>query len=85
MGETGILRLTDIDQQLYAKQVIQKKLGLEYVVALNLAPTTPEWLTRFGASPMKLGLDLRGGGTLFARGQYRRGHKQTNGYDSPPS
>ena len=60
-GETGILRLTDIDQQLYAKQVIQKKLGLEYVVALNLAPTTPEWLTRFGASPMKLGLDLRGG------------------------
>ncbi|MDC1270599.1 protein translocase subunit SecD [Porticoccus sp.] len=60
-GETGILRLTDIDQQLYAKQVIQEKLGLEYVVALNLAPTTPEWLTRFGASPMKLGLDLRGG------------------------
>ena len=60
-GETGILRLRDIDRQLYAKQVIQKKLGLEYVVALNLAPTTPEWLARFGASPMKLGLDLRGG------------------------
>jgi preprotein translocase subunit SecD len=60
-GETGILRLKDADKQLYAKQIIQDKLGLEYVVALNLAPTTPEWLEKFGASPMKLGLDLRGG------------------------
>jgi len=60
-GETGILRLRDIEKQLYAKRLIQEKLGLEYIVALNLAPTTPQWLSKFGATPMKLGLDLRGG------------------------
>ena len=60
-GETGILRLRDIEKQLYAKRLIQEKLGLEYIVALNLAPTTPQWLAKIGASPMKLGLDLRGG------------------------
>ena len=60
-GENGLLRLKDIDQQLPAKRVIQDKLGPDYIVALNLAPTTPEWLSKFGASPMKLGLDLRGG------------------------
>lgn len=57
-GENGLLRLKDIDQQLPAKRVIQDKLGPDYIVALNLAPTTPEWLSKFGASPMKLGLDL---------------------------
>ncbi|WP_295801233.1 protein translocase subunit SecD [uncultured Microbulbifer sp.] len=57
-----LLRLKDIEQQLPAKRAIQEALGhSEYVVALNLAPTTPEWLTGMGASPMKLGLDLAGG------------------------
>ncbi len=60
-GENGLLRLKNIDQQLPAKRVIQDQLGPDYIVALNLAPTTPEWLSKFGASPMKLGLDLRGG------------------------
>lgn len=60
-GESGLLRLANIDQQLHAKRIIQDKLGVNYIVALNLAPTTPEWLSKFGASPMKLGLDLRGG------------------------
>jgi preprotein translocase subunit SecD len=32
-----------------------------YVIALNLAPATPEWLTSLNALPMYLGLDLRGG------------------------
>lgn len=36
-------------------------LGDQYVVALNLAPATPTWLSKVGAEPMKLGLDLRGG------------------------
>jgi preprotein translocase subunit SecD len=36
-------------------------LGDSYIVALNLASTTPEWLSRWGAQPMKLGLDLSGG------------------------
>jgi preprotein translocase subunit SecD len=53
--------LKDREQQLPAKRVIQSALGVEYIVALNLAPTTPEWLANMGASPMKLGLDLSGG------------------------
>ncbi|SQA97103.1 preprotein translocase subunit SecD [Cedecea neteri] len=36
-------------------------LGDNYVVALNLAPATPRWMSTIGANPMKLGLDLRGG------------------------
>lgn len=60
-GENGLIRLKDREQQLPAKRVIQSALGVEYIVALNLAPTTPEWLANMGASPMKLGLDLSGG------------------------
>lgn len=58
---SGLIRFSDSDGQLRAKDVISKTLGGDYVVALNLAPTTPEWLTAIGAGPMKLGLDLRGG------------------------
>ena len=65
-GEVGdksiLLRLKSIEQQLPAKRAIQEALGTQqYVVALNLASTTPEWLSKLGASPMKLGLDLAGG------------------------
>ena len=57
-----LVRLTAREQQLSAKRVAQQALGLDkYVVALNLAPTTPDWLSALGASPMKLGLDLSGG------------------------
>ncbi|MDG1293199.1 MAG: protein translocase subunit SecD [Pseudomonadales bacterium] len=57
-----MVRLNQRDQQLMAKRIIQDTLGLEnYVVALNLAPTTPDWLRSFGAGPLKLGLDLSGG------------------------
>lgn len=49
------------DLQLKAKELIQQTLGEDYLVALNLAPATPEWLNSLGALPMKLGLDLRGG------------------------
>ncbi len=62
LGEANaMVRVDTNEQQLRAKSVLQKALGNDYVVALNLAPTTPEWLTGIGASPMKLGLDLRGG------------------------
>ena len=57
----GLLRLTGLGDRLPAKDVLRKALGDDYVVALNLAPTTPEWLRNLGASPMKLGLDLSGG------------------------
>ncbi|MGS2716732.1 protein translocase subunit SecD [Eionea flava] len=56
-----LIRLKDKDQQLEAKEVIKTALGDDYVVALNMAPTTPQWLVNLGASPMKLGLDLSGG------------------------
>lgn len=47
--------------QLKAKDLLSHDLGNDYSVALNLIPATPKWLTAFGAEPMKLGLDLRGG------------------------
>ncbi|WP_346840956.1 protein translocase subunit SecD [Metapseudomonas otitidis] len=57
----GLFRLTKLGDQLPAKDAIRRALGDDYVVALNLAPTTPQWLRSLGASPMKLGLDLSGG------------------------
>jgi preprotein translocase subunit SecD len=56
-----LVRLALKDDQLKAKRVLQKALGDDYVVALNLAATTPDWLAAIGAQPMKLGLDLSGG------------------------
>lgn len=57
----GMLRLFSQADQLPARDLIARALGDEYVVALNLAPTTPGWLRSLGAGPMKLGLDLSGG------------------------
>lgn len=56
-----LVRFAETDQQLKAKALLKDSLGDQYTVALNLAPATPTWLRDFGASPMKLGLDLRGG------------------------
>ncbi|MBB3045879.1 preprotein translocase subunit SecD [Litorivivens lipolytica] len=60
-GNSALIRLKDREQQLTAQKLIQRALGDGYIVALNLAPTTPEWLTAWGGQPMKLGLDLSGG------------------------
>lgn len=57
----ALLRLRTSEEQLKAQEVLRRELGQNYVVALNLAPTTPAWLQAIGAKPMKLGLDLRGG------------------------
>lgn len=59
--ENLVIRFTDEETQLKAQAVIKESLGRNYVVALNLAPATPGWLRKFGAEPMFLGLDLRGG------------------------
>ena len=59
--KTILIRLRKQDQQLAAKEAIQFALKDDYIVALNLAPTTPKWLLQLGATPMKLGLDLSGG------------------------
>ncbi|ATA19025.1 preprotein translocase subunit SecD [Gibbsiella quercinecans] len=56
-----LARFKDPDVQLRAREALLEALGDKYVVALNLAPATPMWLTMLGAEPMKLGLDLRGG------------------------
>ncbi len=60
-GSNALIRLKDREQQLPAQKVIQRALGDGYIVALNLASTTPEWLASKGGQPMKLGLDLSGG------------------------
>ncbi len=60
-NNAALLRVDSSESQLKAKEALRRGLGEDYVVALNLAPTTPEWLQKIGAKPMKLGLDLRGG------------------------
>ncbi|HEV8078723.1 MAG TPA: protein translocase subunit SecD, partial [Marinobacter sp.] len=60
-GTSAELRFADGDAQLEAKRLVQLALGNGYIVALNQAPTTPDWLAALGGAPMKLGLDLRGG------------------------
>ena len=59
-------RFETTEQQLQAKDAIQNALNPDaanpaYVVALNLIPRTPTWLSALNAAPMYLGLDLRGG------------------------
>jgi preprotein translocase subunit SecD len=59
-------RFKDTDMQLKAKDALQKALAPDlananYIVALNLLPRTPAWLSAIHAAPMYLGLDLRGG------------------------
>ena len=57
----ALIRLNDAESQLRARPIVQEALGRDYLVALNMAPSTPGWLESLGAGPMKLGLDLRGG------------------------
>jgi preprotein translocase subunit SecD len=56
-----LIRFANTNEQIKARDVIKATLGDDHIVALNLAPRTPGWLTALGARPMKLGLDLRGG------------------------
>ncbi|ENM1933913.1 protein translocase subunit SecD [Vibrio cholerae] len=56
-----LVRFNDTDTQISARDIISEALGKDKIVALNLAPLTPDWLESIGAAPMKLGLDLRGG------------------------
>jgi preprotein translocase subunit SecD len=57
----GLIRLVNQDDQGRARDLVSLNLSRDYIVALNLAPTTPDWLTAFGAKPMNYGLDLQGG------------------------
>jgi preprotein translocase subunit SecD len=56
-----LIRFPDSDTQLKAYSLLKDEIGSDFVVAQNLAPATPDWLSALGAKPMYLGLDLRGG------------------------
>ncbi|WP_281545010.1 protein translocase subunit SecD [Grimontia sp. SpTr1] len=59
---TVLVRFSDTDNQIEARDALNSELKEDgLIVALNLAPATPDWLEAIGANPMKLGLDLRGG------------------------
>ena len=63
-GNSGLIRFRTDDAQLRARDLVQlalHDLPDKHVVALNSAPTTPQWLADIGGEPMKYGLDLRGG------------------------
>lgn len=60
-GRNALIRLRDKDAQLPAQAAVARALGDGFIIALNLAPTTPSWLSDYGGQPMKLGLDLSGG------------------------
>ena len=55
------IKFASPDSQVKAKDVLQNTLGSNYVIALNLVSKSPSWLSKIGAIPMYLGLDLRGG------------------------
>lgn len=56
-----LVRFDSVDDQLRAKTAIEEAFGDDYLIALNLAPTSPSWLQAIGARKMSLGLDLQGG------------------------
>ncbi|MEC7419736.1 MAG: protein translocase subunit SecD [Pseudomonadota bacterium] len=63
-ADSLVIRVDSDEAQLRAQQVANAALnanGLNYVVALASASTTPEWLQNIGGEPMNLGLDLFGG------------------------
>lgn len=61
VNESVVVRFNNENDQLKAQDIVKNAMGNNYVVAINLAPATPDWLAKFGAEPMFLGLDLRGG------------------------
>ena len=59
--ESILIKTENYQDQIKLKEYLEEKLERDFVVALNLAPNTPKWLSQLQAAPMKLGLDLRGG------------------------
>ncbi|MCC7633583.1 protein translocase subunit SecD [Stenotrophomonas rhizophila] len=60
-GDSLIVRLAGLQSQAAASDTLRDSVGENYVVALNLASTVPDWLAKLGGRPMVLGLDLQGG------------------------
>lgn len=61
VGNRVLYRFNSTEDQLLAADAVKEALGDQYVVALNLAHSTPPWLRSLGGKPMTLGLDLQGG------------------------
>ena len=55
------IRFSDVEQQMAARDAIQKAYEGQFAVATTFASKAPRWLTGLGLKPMSLGLDLRGG------------------------
>ncbi len=60
-NESLLVRMPSLDAQTKANDALRTDLGDDYIVALNLASTVPDWMSKFGAHPMVRGLDLQGG------------------------
>tara|TARA_B100001564_G_scaffold266944_1_gene228553 strand:- start:1409 stop:3265 length:1857 start_codon:yes stop_codon:yes gene_type:complete len=56
-----VIKFNTLDDQLDSKTILQNKLLDKVIIALNLEPSTPDWLKNIGGQPLKLGLDLSGG------------------------
>ena len=56
-----VIKLPDVDTQIESKTILQQTLLDRVIIALNLEPSTPQWLKDLGGNPVKLGLDLSGG------------------------
>ena len=56
-----VIKFTSLDDQLDSKTLLQNSLLDKVIIALNLEPSTPDWLKDIGGKPVKLGLDLSGG------------------------
>ena len=56
-----VVKFPDVETQLKSKTVLQQQLLDKVIIALNLEPSTPQWLKNLGGNPVKLGLDLSGG------------------------
>jgi preprotein translocase subunit SecD len=56
-----VIKFKSLDDQLDSKTILQNKLLDKVIIALNLEPSTPDWLKDIGGQPLKLGLDLSGG------------------------
>ena len=66
LADGGLIRVGSSEDQLRGSSLLRQRLNpageeRQYVVALNLASTTPLWLRDLGGEPMALGLDLKGG------------------------
>ena len=56
-----VIKFGDVNEQLASKTILQNALLDKVIIALNLEPSTPQWLKDLGGNPVKLGLDLSGG------------------------